>query len=292
MKKRLSIFLCVFAALFFGSCADLSVDEDVALKVRLPDDFGWQIYGEINNDVQMSQIIFDVRGKNKEYKGTDSTKKAVNNCVNVLNDTIFAKEIFKDYLQCPMDGWDKKGQCPGIYANNSNYNKLTVTSVTTTRPDTSITMIPDPDDPDAPLKPDTTITLIPTVTLDSTLCNIDACWSKGWDDVDSFLLDSLNKFLETSKTNLGVINAMCQLIPPSDAKNYLHNFKFNQTLVEQHYILFGRYDGRPYKYCEDGHKGEARNQEKHADKRGNNYDYGRYAFCLNKTDQKIYVVVK
>jgi len=325
MKKRLSIFLCVFAALFFGSCTDMSVSEDEVFKVDLPADFKWQEYGEINIDVKMSQIPLDIR---KTKRGDDS----IANCVNVLSDmnVAVAKEIYENYLQCPMEGWDKKEKCPGIYANNSNYNKQTII------PGTPPSIIVTPGIPDTTIKidtiitvkidtvitgtpPDTTIKLdtITTTKIDTTLlitpgkpdstitpgtepdtvwCAIDACWSGGWTDMENFLPDSLDKFLENSKTSLGVINAMCLFVPensnPEATKNYLKGFDFDSTLIKRQYLLWGRYDGRPYKYCENGLKGDERSQEKHAYKRGNSYDYGRNTFCFDRNDQKIYVVVK
>ncbi|MCL1967934.1 MAG: hypothetical protein FWF67_08615 [Fibromonadales bacterium] len=298
MKKKLSIFLCVFAALFFGSCSDLSVSEEVALKADLPADFDWQDYGEINIDVLKSQIVLDLR---KTKRGQDS----IANCVGVLSDTSVAREIFSNYLRCPKEGWDKKKGCTGIYANNSNYNKLTITTITTNKVDTtgyridSIPIIVYPPDSE----PDTTgytldtvpITVVtPTVKQDTALCSIDACWSGGWNDLANFLPDSLAKYLATSQTGLRAIRAMCQFVPenstPADTKNYLDSFEPDPVLIITHYKSYGRNDGRPYKYCEDGHKGEERNQETHADKRGSYYDYGRYTFCLDKTDEKIYVV--
>jgi len=290
MKREWYVFLCVAAALFFASCsnfADLSVDNEKSVKADLPNGFNWNVYGEINGDVLMSQIILDLR---KTKRGDDSVK----NCIDILSaDMNFAKEVYEDYLQCPVDGWNKNEKCPGKYAYNSNYNKPTVTMDTTITRDTVITDIVDPDDGTPVLNPDdgtpmqdTTITINTIITRDTAWCAIGTCWSDGWSEA---------KYLETSKTNSGAIKSMCQFIPenstPEDAKKYLNNFPFDSVLVEQHYHFFGRSDGRPYRYCEGVNKGDEKDQDKHADKRGNNYyDYGRYTFCLDKNDQKIYVV--
>lgn len=276
MKEKIFVFLCVAVILFFGSCADLSTDDEEAVKADLPTDFDWQVYGEINGDVLMSQIVLELK---KTKRGEDSAA----NCAKVLNDMDFAKEVYKDYLQCPVDGWDRKEKCTGKYANNSNYGKP-IAAI-----DTIITQIPDPDDPDATI-PDSTFNPY------TALCTIENCWSGGWSGLQVFLPDSLAKYSETSKTGLGLIKSICQFIPENStsvaAKSYLNNFNFNSYLVEQHYHFFGRSDGRPYKYCDAGH-GAEKNQSLHAVRREGRvtfyYDYGGYTFCLDKTDQKIYV---
>jgi hypothetical protein len=250
MKKKMFVFLCVLAALFFGSCADLSMNDEEAVKADLPTDFNWLVYGEINNDVKMSQIIFDVREKNKKYgKGTDSTNNAVNNCVDILKDETFAEKVYLEYMKCPELGWNPNEKCSGIYANNGKY------------------------------------------TTDTT-CVIEGCWYGGWSELtdNNSWQDSLANYSGTT------IKAMCQFIPPKDlidAQKYLEEFPYDSYLVEQHYHFFGRSDGRPYKYCDAVHSSVEKNQSL-ADRRGslNNYyyDYGRYTFCLDNTDQKIYVV--
>jgi len=293
MKKRLSIFLCVFAALFFGSCSDLSVNEETALKADLPADFDWQVYGEINSDVKMSQIVLDLR---KTKRGDDS----IANCVNVLSgiNMSVAKEIYEDYLQCPADGWGQEEKCPGIYANNSNYNKRGRTLI----PKLVCRAIVDEDG--EPIPPDDNCNKDSLILVqDSASCVIGACFLGGWGGekgLVNFLPDSLAKYLENKNTSWGTIRAMCQFVPensnPEEAKNYLNDFNFDPSLVEEHYLLFGRSDGRPYKYC-NGNKGDERDQEKHAEGRGAYYasenryayyDYGRYTFCLGD-DEKIYV---
>jgi len=250
--KKIYVLLCLVVFWFLSSCSNLSVDDESALKAGLPSDFDWKVYKEINNDVAMSQIVMDIR---KAGRGPDSTQ----NCVSVLSDEDFAREVYLDYLQCPEQGWDKDDKCGGIYANNSKYSiPKTQYNTTTEKLDTI-----------------------------SWQCVIGTCWNGGW-NAESFLQDSLPKYSETSK---GVIKAMCQFVPDvstsAEAKNYLENFNFDSTLIEQHYSYLGRYDGRPYKYCEGQHSEERTLAL--ADKRGAYYDYGRYTFCLEKSDQKIYV---
>ena len=298
MKKSLSVFLCVFAALFFGSCSDLSVTEEAVLKVDLPADFDWQEYGKINGDVKTSQIVLDL-------KKTRTGDGDIANCVSVLSDMDFAKKIFSDYLQCPVDGWGQEEKCPGIYANNSNYNKTGLTFVPKLVCRTIIGTDGEPLPADAP-EYDNCVKDSLILVREQAECVIGACFLGGWGGekgLVNFLPDSLAKYSDTKSTNLGTIKAMCQFVPESStstqAENYLENFPFDQHLVEQHYLLFGRSDGRPYKYCADVHNDEERQQEKHAEGRGAYYasenryayyDYGRYTFCLDKNNQKIYVV--
>jgi len=247
--KKIYVFLCLGVILLLNSCTDLSTDDETALKAALPDDFNWREYKEINNDVAMSQIIMDIR---KKGKSADSVK----NCVDFLSNADFAKEIYLDYLQCPEQGWDKDDRCVGLYANNSSYSRATTKwNAETEKLDTI-----------------------------SWKCVIGSCSNGGWAEMESNLQDSLTKYS-------AVIKTMCQFVPEvstiEDAKSYLENFPFDSTLIEQHYSFLGRYDGRPYKYC-NGQHGEEKTLAL-ADKRGAYYDYGRYTFCLDKDDQKIYV---
>jgi hypothetical protein len=290
MKKNFYVFLCA-AVLFVGSCADLSMNEEEALKASLPDDFDWNEYAEINRDVAMSQIILDLREKGRD---ADS----VRNCINLLKNEDFAKKVYLEYVGCPERGWLQSEKCEGgVYANNSNYSK----------PKT---------------KYNTETEKLDTISWE---CVIGNCWRGGWDEISEkeaactgneeedwdagrtwcdgktiplkdTLQKSLTMYLETSNTNLGVIKTMCLFMPKAEelinAENYLKNFPFDSTLLEQHYHFFGRYDGRPYKYCEQGHIGEEKTQKlAEEDKRkGTYYDYGKYTFCLKKDDQKIYVI--
>jgi hypothetical protein len=310
MKKELFVFLCL--ALLLSSCADLSMDKEEALKADLPKGFAWNIYAEINNDVAMSQIIFDIREKNKAYRqadetAADSTSNATDNCISILlNEGLlnedFAEKIYSKYIGCPKKGWLQSERCEEKYANNNNYNKGT----------------------------DTT----------GWQCVIGNCWNGGWDEISerevactgdieedltarrtgcvplkNFLQDSLKTYSGALRRNVKsdtTIRMMCMLVPKAEkiveAENYLKDFyyyssdgkivygqKFDSTLVEQHYHSFGRYDGRPYKYCEQGHIGVEKTQEL-ADKlmsdnnRVTYYDYSKYLFCFNKDDQKIYVI--
>ena len=329
MKKKFFVFLCVIAVLFFGSCADLSMDDEKAIKADLPPDFDWQVYGDINGDVLMSQIIIDIREKKI---GAD-----IKSCVDVFSSDIgFAEIVYKDYLQCPVNGWDKTKVCTGKYANNGKYNKKIISpkliaagegddSSSSGESGGSSSSVDSGDssssvdsgsssssgelgDSSSSVEPssssesgnssssgDSSSSVEPSSSSESpTLCAIGNCWSGGWDELKTLLPNKLD-----------VVGAMCQFIPKDlaapDAKKYLEDFKKSKIdpyLVEQHYHFYGRMDGRPYKYCKDGQKGDPKDQEKHATKRTklnkeDYYDYSKYTFCLDtldKNNQKIYVV--
>jgi len=258
MKKKLSILLCALAALFFGSCSSMSVDDSAALKADLPSDFEWKVYAKINKDVASSQVIFDVQNKNKAF--TDAIKNE--NCANLLKDDLdLAQKVYQDYLACPMKGWNRKGKCPGIYAYNTNYSKQT--------------------------DPETWQCII------GTSANTEVCWRGGWDDSGdneenlSLLKDSLPTYLENLLAKLPIssfafvpVRALCKFIPMDvdDVSSYLDDYinnKLDSVLVIEHYKFVGVFDGRPYKYCKGQH-GEEKSKVS-----------GKY-FCL-EDDQKIYV---
>jgi len=273
--KKIYVFLCLASALFLSSCTDLSVNEENALKADLPSDFKWEVYAEINKDVANSQIIFDVQEKNKAFKGADSTKKAITNCVNLLKNGQLAEKVYLEYAACPKQGWNRYEKCPGIYANNGNYNKPVLNANSDT---------------------------IGWQCIFGADVNSENCWRGGWDLLANNeteaglkpLKDILPTHLvEASTISFAPLKTLCMFIPTSttasEVSAYLDNFKLNSVLVIEHYNYMGIYDGRPYKYCEQGHIGVEKTQAL-ADKRGNYYDYGKYTFCLNESDQKIYVV--
>jgi len=252
MKEKLSILLCAFVALLFGSCTDMSVTDESALKANLPSDFDWKEYAKINTDVASSQIIFNVREKNKTSSDT------ISNCFNLLKNEELAEKVYLDLAACPKDGWNRDEKCPGIYAYNTTYNK----------PNSDSTG---------------------WQCIFGTNINSEVCWIEGW---ESFK-DTLSVYLEKVPTSIsfGPVKTMCKFIPiateASEVLDYLNNFKLDSVLVMDHYNYMGLYDGRPYKYC-NGQHGEEKTLAL-ADKRGAYYDYGRYTFCLDKDEQKIYV---
>jgi len=181
----------------------------------------------------------------------DSTNKTAANCKNLLQNQDFAKKIYLDYVFCPEYGWPADSISP--------------------------------------------------------MGSWGACWNDGWNDLAVFFQDSLTKYTGTPRSKVKVdttIKMMCMFVPKAEnvekAESYLKDFyssangeitaygqKFSSELAIQQYFFIGRYDGRPYKYCK-GQRG-AEKTEALADKRGTFYDYGKYTFCLEETDKKIYV---
>jgi len=315
--KKIYVFLCVAFVLLLGSCTDLLMDDEKAVQADLPADFDWQKYAEINKDVAASQIILKL-GKERE---ADS----IENCVRLLSDLNFAKEVYSDYLQCPSTSWYKYEKCSGKYAINSKYSSVfkaesgkdTIWQCVIENcwnggwdkiSDKDEECVADIHAHEGCLLEKSNYTYITKDVIgdsivEPTQCNkdgivCDTIYTYTLKPLASILQDSLNKYLENSKTNLGAINAMCQFVPKAstseEAKNILKNFNYDPYLIEQHYHFFGRNDGRPYKYC-NGNGGEEKTQNlplvvKRASINNYYYDYGKYTFCLEETDQTIRVV--
>jgi hypothetical protein len=200
-----------------------------------------------------------------------------NNCFDILNDDLdFAKQIYVDFVGCPLEGWNKNKTCTGKYANNFSYST------------------------------DTTCTIgacwhggwseLGAAAPDPQL-----------ETLESFLLDSLESYKNSSagRTSVGVIPLMCGFVPlASDAgaaKSHLESLVSNTIpeIVELHYFDQGRYDGRPYKYC-SGQGGEPKDRDKHAIAKQASgqpadqfyYDYSAYLFCLEESDWIIYTTTE
>jgi hypothetical protein len=307
MKK---FFLLFSVSLFLGSCSDLALKEEEAMRKELPADFDWVVYAEINKDVKMSQVFFQIKEEKPEPKTSADTANLRGNCINLLSDFAFAEKIYLDYAGCPRKGWDNNKACTGgIYANNVNYNTIYI------NPNTN----------------DTTYS-----------CKIGLCWRGGWDELrdleidiskckdpndpnydadyylnnkvecdyvrttrplEPFLSDSLIYYknrprsISALRERFYAIDLMCSFVPLADdvaaANSRLESLISNidPTLIEQHYFLIGRNDGRPYKYCDclKGQCSEERSVEKHSIKLTGYYDYSQHTFCMNTSDDKIYV---
>jgi len=253
--KEMYVLLCLILVLFIGSCSDLAMDDEAAVKADLPADFNWQTYAEINNDVKVSQIIFDVREKNKEYKGADSATKAESNCVNVLQDENFSKKLYVEYLQCPELGWDPNKKCSGKYAYNNSYTKESKTDTT---------------------------------------CAIDGCWSGGWSELQVYWQDSLAKKSTTVKAMCQFIPKAANSAEvqtyltnfPFDSYLIEQHYHFFGRSDGRPYKYCGSSS-----IGEEKTRSLADSLFVLSDTQKNvYYDYGRYTFCLSETDQKIYVV--
>jgi hypothetical protein len=270
MKKIL--LLCSVA--LFLSCSDLSVSDEQAVKNELPVDFNRSDYAKINLDVPKSQIIFKV----KENLGEIYNQPArTSECKKFLNPdgeiSPLALDIYANYLGCPKAGWDANDKCSlnmGIYGQVPAYTKAVVKGKDTTWQ-----------------------------------CVIGGCWSGGLDElVNTDCRDAETSILSPLCNNENLVlpttllNTMCKFVlpeasDPQAAEEFLRDFPYDSTLIERHYLLVGRNEGRPYKYC----NGEATDILRNPDlalKVGADktifYDYGQNLFCLNETDSLIYLL--
>jgi hypothetical protein len=306
MKK---ILLLLIIALFLG-CSDLSVDKEEALKNELPGDFKRSVYAEINGDVMASQIVLGIQDKVRElYSAGEADTERKKECGNVLlQNPSIVSEIYADFMDCPVQGWNPNKACEGKYAGNPSYTKVNASSETVT-------------------------------------CAIGGCWSGGWEEpftdydwksegyssIEEYCIENscstpvkgllfgtvpapsyiyysasgepgkINYYINAGRwdrrdvldTLLGVI---CKFVLPAvsadSAGNYLRTFSYDSTLIEQHYFLIGRSEGRPYKYCEGGEevvRDTTIALKLQHPQLGYFYDYGKYLFCLNENDYKVYV---
>lgn len=277
MKK---VVLLISVVLFLA-CSDLSVSKQEALQYDLPTDFILSDYAKINNDVVLSQIIFAVKDtlQNKYgYTKSESFRlEERENCTKYLSDREFTKKLYLEYIGCPEKGWGTIGKCPEEYSVYSMYDS----------------------------------------TKDEWSCRIGDCYSGGWDEtclaadnpscLDETLTDVIDGMLDTfeSKGNqqtVRVVGMMCNFILPKaptidDVKNYIENFTYDSLLIEEHYHLLGRYEGRPYRYCNDVEVLEPK-QERSPDlelvtsffSNKEFYNYDQYSFCLDTIVNKVYVM--
>jgi len=250
MKKILYVCVCA-AVLFLGSCSSMAPSPEE--KYDMPADFKYQEYADINRDVAMSQIYFNIIEENKVYKDTtvdkrDSTSKATSNCKNLLSDGDFARKIYLEYLFCDWfqsnENAPNKGACWNDgWEDFETFFQDSLLKYTGT--------------PRYRVKSDTTIKMMCLFVPPA----------ENVGDAE----DYLKSFYYSSGDG-----------------NIAFGEKFNSELAIGHYFYTGRYDGRPYKKC-NGQHGVEKNPDIHANKRGTYYDYGKYTFCLEE-DKKIYVV--
>jgi hypothetical protein len=288
MKK---FFLLFSAVLLLGSCTDLSVSEEEAIKDALPKDFDWKVYAEINSDVKMSQVIFKIREEIAEKEETAENVR--NNCVDILkSDLGFAEQIYVDYANCPSAGWNRNKACTGKYANSSG--------ATSTSCSIGACWNGGWDDLGT-AAPDFEISLCDSTEFLQENPEILAECEAQRKTLKSFLPNVLDSYKNsrTLRDTTNAINLICKFVPlaenAAEAKSHLEslasNSNINPTLVELHYIEFGRHDGRPYKECKPGNVGEPRTIDLASKKQSGTtvyYDYGEHLFCLNKSTWEIY----
>jgi hypothetical protein len=299
MKK----FLLFSAILFLVSCSDLSVSNDEALKMELPADFNRGIYAEINKDVAYSQIVLSVKEKlaaiGLYYNDTERKIQ----CIELLSNEDFAGDIYLNYALCPKQS-TISGKCPGIYGYDTLlYNKAIVTEAI----DDTVWQcnlggcwnggwdeISEGDVETAKKCQDD----LEFSVLFGEVCDKLPNGSSSVPPLKDTLSGKLNFYAARPSNIDNTTSLLCNFVLPgtkdlSEAKNYIKEFKYDSTLFEIHYNVVGRNEGRPYKYCESGKIGVEKNHELSTEIKKTEtdifYDYGKYAFCLDKLEQKIYV---
>jgi len=318
MKKNLLFIGTLFGALLFSasflSCSDLSATREESLENELPSDFKYSVYAEINNDVEKSQVLLEVQEKVTNLYGktggeADQTRRK--ECGDILlEDISLFDTIYEEYMDCPVEGWNPNKKCEGKYAGNANYSKPTVTDEDTTWKcaiggcwsgglneqftDYDWESQGYSSGEEYCIQETCLPSLKGLLTGEETWPGINYLPSPGEPGKINYYINrgdyARRDVLDT------LISVVCKFIMPESnaetAKNNLQNFKPDSTLIKQHYFLVGRSEGRPYKYCDKGENVE-RNQDKHASplmnaQLGYFYNYGKYLFCLNRDDYKVY----
>ncbi|GHV11168.1 hypothetical protein AGMMS49938_01370 [Fibrobacterales bacterium] len=287
MKNKLCLASAAFfLSCFVLSCSDMGTSEAEVVEKELPKDFSRSVYAEINSDVPNSQIVFEVAKKIAENFPVNglSDEAYKKDCAAFVADPDLAKEVYLNFVGCPRKGWNKFKDCAEQesvkqFAGNLKYTEH-----------------------------------IYNKNADSTRCNIAGCYEGGWDEAIPFEECSgcKNTSLKDELTVIRVpdylagkndiqIAAMCKFNLPQkttpsaiEDRAFLNDFKYDSLLIERHYTMLGRYEGRPYKYCEAGKFGEERSRDmaiRYSQSQGNVFfDFGLHLFCLNKDDKKIYEV--
>jgi len=290
MKKN----LLLIGALFLG-CSDLSSNKEEALKNELPKDFDRSVYSEINADVVISQVVMDIQGKVISLYGNmgEAVKERKIDCGSTLiTDPSLIEAIYTEYMKCPLKGWDQNKACSGEYSSNINYTKEDGKCVIGGCWYGGWNESRDYDDLEG-------------------YDNIDEyCIAKGcpetaqetiWKPYQTYS-NRIDRYMNASNFAAkdswdALIGVMCKFVIPGaknadEAKDYLKDFPIDSTLIENHYFLIGRSEGRPYKYCENGESQERTIElalKLKSSKGHYFYDYGEHLFCFNRDDYKVYV---
>jgi len=304
MKK---VLLLVSALLL--SCSDLSVDSEAALKAELPADFNRTVYADINNDVIKSQVLLEVQGKMRAlYPSGEEDADRRRECAGILSEDIsLAGKIYTEYMDCPAKGWNPNKACKGKYSSNPAYTKVNPQGIETCAigacwsggweetdysdydlgGDTWEEYCTDHTCPvpvEGVLSGATSAPAGIRVTISgTTFSKLDYYAIRG-QFAGRDILDSM-------------IGVMCKFVMPkietaAAAKNFLETFSYDSTLIEQHYFLIGRSEGRPYKYCSGAESVERDSTQAlkyERAQRGYFFDYSRYLYCFDEDDFNIYV---
>jgi hypothetical protein len=250
MKKI--FFSLVFAML--ASCSDMALED--ATKQELPDDFKVSDYSKINPDVASAQLALSIKAL--EPAGTTPSART-NDCKQQFSDIDFVEEVYSKYAGCPQKKWDINQPCEGQEAfigwNNAAYS-------------------------------------------DNGKCRLPGCFAGGWglpecnslmECDDMGFGDEFKKTLKHTWPTLGSGDTTFTLVCAfnvfgRDSKEYINNYKYDSTLIAKHFILAGRYEGRPYRYCgsNDFDQPRSSNLAKQLTGSGGKfYDYSANLFCLS-----------
>jgi hypothetical protein len=293
--KRL---LLLVSALFL-SCSDLSSDANETLKDELPKDFKLSEYAKINADIVMSQVILDIQGQvGALYKAGEDDSERKKYCGNILQESpSFVADIYTEYMKCPAKGWNPNEPCSNEYSGNTSYTKdgkceigICSSGGWNELADIDLEGFDDVHDMDEYCDKYECPPLVKDELWEPTNDgrNEDANAIERYMNISQFVV---RKYLDN------LIGVMCKFVVPGmesaeSAENYLKNFPLDSSLIEKHYFLIGRSEGRPYKYCANGESQErtvelALPLAKSPSGRFN--DYSRYLFCYNESDYKVYV---
>jgi hypothetical protein len=302
MKK----ILLLVGVLLLG-CSDLSSNRDETLKDELPKDFERSEYAKINADVVTSQVLLDIQEKlqslyskyafNQDEKDAFSRKDCGN---TLLEDHSLVEMIYKEYMKCPAKGWDPNKACSGEYASNPNYTKDGKCAIGgcwsggwDEHADYDLAGYDNQEEY--------------CIEVGCPPTAKDEIWAETAGNLltagkTTIYENQIDKYID-SRVGMKrdswdpLIMAICKFVIPEaknakEARNYLKDFDLDSTLLEKHYFLVGRSEGRPYKYC-NGKETEERTVELalklQYGKLGYFYDYSRYLFCLNESNYKVYV---
>jgi len=270
MKKHLFILLAVAVLV---SCSDMVTEDPLAAD--LPKDFEVSVYSQINPDVAISQLVASI--KTFTYPSGNVGDNACK--AEFGNNLALFEKVYVEYIGCPRKAWNDRKPCEGQEAFKGWNN--------------------------------------PTYQIDSaggTWCRIPGCLSTGWDElpcngyeecVDMGFtgeIQTLKEQLEDGSFqrkqvwNTPTWQSICYSFYAyeQNMEEYLDNYKYDSTLIAKHFTMSGRYEGRPYKYC-DSDETEIRSSDmavvwNRGVASGDFYDYSANLFCLKQSDGKVYKI--
>ncbi|GBU25951.1 hypothetical protein R83H12_02620 [Fibrobacteria bacterium R8-3-H12] len=213
-------------------------------------------------------------------------------CGNTLiEDHSLVEMIYTEYMKCPLKGWDPDKACSGEYASNPNYTtengKCVIGGCWNGGWD-------QPRDYDSEGYDNLEEYCIEKGCVSPAKDTIWAPYQPFSNRIDKYMNASTFAMRDSLDILVGV---MCKFVIPEagsaeNAKKYLEDFPLDSTLLEKHYFLVGRSEGRPYKYCNNGETQERTAELALKLKSSKNfyfYDYSKYLFCFNKNNYKVYV---